>query len=1073
MEKQLEISLLGGVNLKLDGQPVAEVTSQKAIALFVYLACNQRPISRDALATLFYGHLPQTRARANLRVLLSRLRPLNDYLLISRQTISFNVESNYRLDTAELSAQLNAVEQSETLSFEAATCLERALSLYKGDFLAGFHLPDALDFEEWAVVEQERLHRLGVEAMMRLLDFYLENGRYARGIELALRLLQLDAWNEEAHRQMMTLLARSGQRSAALAHYARCKQVLAQELGAEPAAETKALFQRIQTLELDAQERARQTTGVYPHNFPRQLTPFFGREMEIAQIVECAANPDCHLLSILGPGGVGKTRLALEAAQVLLQLAGQGQFFAHGLFFTPLASVSSGEFVASAIAETLNFSFYGPDSPQEQLINYLRQKEILLILDNFEHLLDAGDLLLEILQNAPQVKLVITSRERLNLRAEWLLPLEGLPYQSPGSAQPPPALRLFAQSAQRVSPQFSFDAERDAVIKICRQLEGLPLAIELAAASTRSNTCQQIARQIERSFDFLSVTWRDVPSRHRSLRAVFEHSWNLLTQAERAVFQQLSLFRGGFFQPAAQATAGASPAMLAALVDKSLLRVDAQQRYYAHQLLRQYAAEKLSQQPEVEESAFIQYSVYYANFLQERAPALKGPGQAAAIAEIGLEIDNVRRIWNRAAQQAEAGKRADLALKTLRRAAESLFLFYLLRDWHQEGRDAFNRAAAALQPSSSRREQRERKRLRAELLAYQARFCQFTAYSEQAQPLFEQSLSIFEELDDAAARAFSLHGLGYAAHTAGNYRQAKAYFLQSLQLYETRDDAWGTANALNGLSLVMRRQGKFQQAEAYARRSLNITRSMGEQRGIATSHNNLGLIYCAIGKYAQARTTLQEGLKISRRLNYQVGIANAYTGLCQAAFRLSEATQAEKFGRQSLNIYQEIGDYWGAAIALNNLGQMAMELGQYAKAQKLYAEGIAIYRRIGIKSGLANSLGGLGKARCHLNDFEGAKQALAEALQLALDIQTRPIALDILLTVAVLWQKEGRARQSLELLAFIKESSANLDAVREEAAALFADYARNLPAQIVTAAEAQSPKQVFDDVTATVLTALF
>ncbi len=1069
MAKQLEISLLGGVSLTLNGRPLEKVTSQKAIALFIYLACNRRPVPRDVLAELFYGHLPQSRARANLRVLLSRLRPLNDYLLISRQSVSFNFESDYRLDTAELDAQLAAIEQPETLTPNAAARLESALTLYKGDFLAGFHLSDALGFEEWAAVEQERLHHLTVEAMAVLLDFYLENNQYARGIELALRLLQLDSWNEKAHRQMMTLLARSGQRSAALAHYARCKQVLAQELGAEPAAETKALFQRIQILELDAQERTRQTTIVYPHNFPRQLTPFFGREMEIAQIVECAANPNCHLLTILGPGGVGKTRLALQAAQVLLQFTAQEQFFTHGLFFTPLASVGSGEFVVSAIAEALNFTFYGSDSPQKQLVNYLRRKDMLLILDNFEHLVDAGDLLLDILQHAPQVKLVVTSRERLNLRAEWLLPVEGLPWRSPGSAQQSPALRLFAQSAQRVSPRFSFDAEQDAVIKICRQLEGLPLAIELAAALRRFGDCEQIARQIKQSFDFLSVSWRDIPPRHRSLRAVFEHSWNLLTAAERSVFKQLALFRGGFTQPAAQAVGGASPAMLDALVDKSLLRVDAQRRYYVHQMLRQYAAEKLSQQPEVEESAFTRYSAYYANLLQERASSLKGPGQAAALVEIGLEIDNARRIWNRAAQQVEAGKQTDLALKTLERAAESLFLFYLLRDWHQEGQDAFARAVLALQGAAGRKNQT----LIAELLAYQGRFSQFLTHPEQAKPLFERSLAIFEEAGRPADAALACYGLGYAAHIEGDYLQAAAHFLTSLEFYRMQGNNWGAANALNGLSMAMRRQGDFQQAEAYARRSLNLRQSIGEQRGIAVSLNNLGLIYCATGAYAQAKTALQEGLAITRRLNYKVGMANACTGLCQAAFRLGEAETAEKFGRQSLNIYLEIGDYWGAAIAYNNLGQMAVEQGQYAKAQEFYREGIAIYRRIGLKSGLANSLGGLGKTCCYLDNFEEAKQNLAEALQLALEIKARPIVLDILMAAAILWQKEGSALQSLNLLAFIKESSDNLEAVRKEATALFNNYARNLSAQLVAEAEAQSRAWELDEVATNVLAALF
>jgi DNA-binding SARP family transcriptional activator len=306
MSDYLEIFLLGGVTIKRNGEPVKALTSRKATALFIYLACHhQQSFSRDTLASLFYGELPQERAMANLRVLLHRLNPLNDYLLVTRQTVAINPDSHYWLDTMTLEQQLAVVAEhtavGDTLWPDMAAQLETALALYQGDFLAGFHLPEAFGFEEWMVVEQERLQRLTVEALGRLVDHYLDTGQYQSGLKQAARLLQLDPLHEAAHRQMMTLLARSGQRSAALAHYERCRQILAAELNVEPAPETTNLYECIQALELAAQEQV-QVPAVRPHNLPRSLSPFIGRDEELAQLAERLLNPACQLLTLVGLG---------------------------------------------------------------------------------------------------------------------------------------------------------------------------------------------------------------------------------------------------------------------------------------------------------------------------------------------------------------------------------------------------------------------------------------------------------------------------------------------------------------------------------------------------------------------------------------------------------------------------------------------------------------------------------------------------------------------------------------------------------------------------------------------------
>jgi predicted ATPase/tetratricopeptide (TPR) repeat protein len=1077
MGDKLELFLLGGVRFKLNGQPVEMPTSRKATALFIYLAHNRRTFSRDTLAGMFYGDLPQKKARTNLRVLLKRLGSLKDFLHVTRQSLAFGTGENTWLDTAVFTEQLLAITGQTTMNDplhpETAAQLAQTLNLYRGDFLAGFYLRDALDFEEWVLFERERIQRLAIQGLDRLVTYYLENCQYQPGIEQAARLLQLDLLREQSHRQMMLLLAQSGQRNAALAQYERCAQILAEELDAEPDAETQTLFERIQALELMAQEHIRQPVVLQPHNLPQPATPFFGRQREMAQVIERINNPNCHLLTLLGSGGVGKTRLALEAAHLILHTAKPEGSFSQGIYFIQLAPVHTVEFIAPTIANALKFSFFGQEPPETQLINYLRHKKMLLILDNFEQLLNGINLLLGILQNAPGIKMILTSRERLNIRAEWLLPIEGLPYLAAREGDEgngcPPAIELFKQNAEQVRPDFSLTTEEASVFEICRLLEGLPLGIELAAASTYAFSCQQIAAEIKRNLDFLATPMRDVPARHRSLRAIFEHSWALLSDLEQQVFQQLSVFRGGFTVAGAKEVTGASRAILTRLAYKSLLRLDASGRYYLHQLLRQYAAEKLEQIPELKETTYNRHSRYYSAFLQQQEKALKGEKQEQALVEINTEIDNVRRAWRWALIQLEQGQNLTTALTVIHQAAEGLCLFYVGRDWYQEGEEAFGSAARLIKLANITA--REKDFLAGKLLAYQGRCCEFTAHPDKAKELFEQSLSIFNRLDNWPEKALPLYGLGYMAHIKGEYEQAEQCLGESLNIYKKIEEPWGVANVLNRLSLVARRQGKFLIARQRSQDSLAIRRQIKDWRGIAASLNNLGLVLCDLGEYAEAEEVLAEGLDICRQFDFdhKVGIGNALTGLCQAAFRLGEIEAAAQFGQQSLTVYQDIGDYWGVAIAYNNLGRMAIELGNYAEAKTLYNEGITIYRQIGVKSGLANTLGNLGEACFKLGEYPEARQHLYEALKMAQELGAIPVILDVLSTLAaILWQ-EDNASQCLNLLAFVKHHPANLQAVKEKAVALFSEVATTLPPQDVAKAEAQAKIQNVDELVIQIL----
>jgi predicted ATPase len=1018
----LRLHCFGTFRAELDGEPIANFDTDKTRALLAYLAVEAgRAQHRERLAGLLWSDQPEKHALHSLRQALSHLRKLlrqddpgsksAPFLLVGRDTIEFNPASDYWLDVqafrqglAEAYRHVQRLNGRGGLNLRA---LQRALLHYQGPLLDQLYLNGSPLFDEWAALLREETSRQAIEACARLADYHERRGEYALARQFASRMVALAPWEETAQVQLLRLLALDGQWSAALNQYAQLRRYLSEQLGVEPMPASRALFEQVRA----AAANHTPLPARFPpprQNLPETPTPFVGRACELDELAEAIANPECRLLTLLGPGGVGKTRLALQAAHQQLGL------WPDGVFFVPLAAVNSGEQAVLAMGEAAGLAFSERGRLADQLLDFLRRKTLLLVLDNFEQLLGCAEqaavgctgLLTDLFHQAPGVMLLVTSRERLNLQEECVYPLEGLAYPVGAAPIDDPqaydALALFASRARQAQGRFELTSElQPAVIRICQLLEGLALGVELAAAASGRQSCAEIAARLAQDLDTLTATATNVPSRHRSLRAAFDVSWQLLNAAEQATLAQLSVFRGGFSGAAAVAVTGAVPEMLATLVDKSLLRRSPAGRHEMHEAIRQYAADRLAETPGAAAAAQARHAAYYAAFLAAHQSDLKGLAQAAALEAIHQEYDNANTAWiSLAVTQDAAG---------LAQAAESLYQYCSIRSRFSAGIELFEQASQALAETG---QHLVLGMLLARLgaLAYRAR------QHELAGQALEESREIFSRLEQPGELAHCLITLGGLQLRKKNFNAALAHAQQGLELFRRQADTWGEAYALHLLGLIHNRQGDFAGSQPFLVEAVRLGRQIGDERRLIAPLNLLGDSACSAGDYASAGEYFYESLAISRRLGDRWNEAILLNNLATVYQALGQYDLEQAAFEESLAICREIGDRDGEAIALNGLGEMAVYLGKYREAVAYSQAALRIGREIEEDWTIQVCLSNLGQACCGLGDHPAARAHLREALALAHATDSWNQVGRTAIHLARLDQLQGRPHQAVQLL---------------------------------------------------------
>jgi DNA-binding SARP family transcriptional activator/predicted ATPase len=1010
MLADLSASFFGGFVVRSGGETITTFGYEKVKALFAYLVIEDPvPMSRDHLAGLLWPELPEHKARHSLRQAISQLRTaIQDdnrqppLILTGRTTIKRNHQSNFNCDVFQFEQYLKST--NEKAWFEK-DYLEKALELYRGELLKGLSLAGAEYFSEWLNNHRDVYHRMAVQAIEKAIEYHDRHANSERVRTFTEKWLALEPWREEAHRNLMLSLARSGQRSAALRQYEICRQVLFDRFDLLPDNETEKLAARIQAIS---------KPGV---PLPFQSAPFIGRTDELLRLTQHLSSPVTRLITIIGPVGIGKTSLAVQVGRIAA--AKEDPSFLNGVLFLSLSSLYSMDGVLAGLAQALSYTFRSGIDRLAQLIHILQDRELLLILDNAEHLpsKEITHLISSILKDTQDIKILITSRHRLNLSSELLFHLGGLSIPSEDDVfQKDPietirsftAPQLFLSIVERTQPGYRI-THKDALAinRICQLVEGMPLGVKLAAAWSDTISLPEIADRVEQSFDHLQVTWEDHPPRHRSMRAAMDTSWILLDEVERTAFARLCVFRSGFSSEAGQFVADASHQVLSRLVNKSFLQHDFKTgRFSIHELLLQYGLEKLAHHQNEEIQVRDLHCEYFMQYMFNRNPQLFTQQEKTIVQEIQTNLGNITSAWAWCIQRKHIDRLAAIA--------PGLHCFYMRKGFFQEGINHFQTALDAWQ------EQMHENILinQAWLLAYQGDLIANSGNWEAGRNTLTHALQLMKGSQLNDNQKHSLHA--FILSKLGTYTQqvdkAKQYLQESLTLYRDIQDQYHIANVLVHLANLQRITGEMVNARAALEESLQIQQNLELLSEKARTMVIFGLLALRLGELSQSQLILEEAVTLARTTDERdilatsleaQGLERGYQGDFQSAGNLL---------RESMNLRSQMSQKMQVSIIQSFISIVNVHLGQFREARANAQYALTLAEELNDLPSKATAKWAIGLAALAGKDYEAARNYLDESI---VDFRTG-------------WQQDWQARRGIAHTAMgcLECSLGNLTAAR-------------------------------------------
>ncbi len=1153
----LQINLFGSFRVSSGVQEITGFRSQKARALLAYLAVEAgHPSTRDKLAALFWAESSDQSARTNLRHVLSNLRTLfahgdieHGWLDVSRQHVTMHPHPTWQVDTTQFEAQiLQSGLTAPTLpTAEQAKALATAAALYTAPFLDGFFLKEnraneCAGFELWRNNVAVRLHQQITLALQALIDYYQQQRDLGLALRYAHQWLAVDPTAEEGHYQVMQLLAATGQPDLALVQYERCRQILWEEQGIELSAATTELYRKLlqQRFTPSEQTASGQQSSLTAAGgdaggaaaSPVAMLPagrhrLVGRAVELRGATEQLTNPNCRLLSFVGPGGIGKSELALQVARE------NAAAFTHGAYFIPLVTLSTPQFLPAKIAEALQLAHLNAANLREQLLNHLRAQNLLLLFDNYEQLLPQVDLIGEILAAAPAVKIIVTSRERLRMRQEWVFNVGGL--QVPTAAEEIElgddpatsasttsygAIQLFVEQAQRIQPDLAITAEvSTAITQICRLLAGSPLAIELVVGWIRLMSCTQIATELTHNMDLLAMNWSDLPARHRSMRAVFEQTWQQLAQVEQRILQSMGAFHGKFDLNALQSVVDGVPLpLLLGLVDKSIVNSHGDSSFSLHELWRRFALEKLHVDPVATERVKSAHAAHYAALLAEQTAGMIRRSQKSSDV-VSQNLGNVEAAWSWSLQagmleQIEAmligywyflwlrGTDSNEITELFAQAAEQLRNSPIARheptglpgasDQDDQAAKRHGIIGAFLVAQGSffvRRgdlikavtfagegisQMRQSPYARSRLMIFALRWTQmiYSQYGEYSttQEYIVELIQLAEMLDNQHAAAAAYHARAVANFALGDFQAAKIDLSHALPLaYMVGDQHLEEANK-RLRAMIMDDQGEFSAAYNLLLECLDILNAQNDLDNVAQCLHQLGLLLISQGDYVQAEIRLRKAMEIMDQIGADLGFPRTQRVLGLALGGQGRFEEAILVAKQALLTQQQRGQESEVVLCLRELSRVTFESGAFLEAELLLRQTLGMNEKLQMKFIFFTTLPYLGYACLETQSRSRAdiREYFAEALALALEEDALPWVLESLTGMAILNFSERDQYEALTALKFVAQHPSSKADTKARVETFLSQHAKTMAKIDLQAVARQADALSLDDAIAMV-----